>query len=72
MIRQAGSGRILGIGTITRDITAVTRARADATAAQERVELALKGADLAAWDWNIETGDVILNARWAEMRGFRP
>ena len=72
MIRQAESGRVLGIGTITRDITAVTRARADAAAAQERVELALKGADLAAWDWDIETGDVILNARWAEMRGLRP
>ena len=39
---------------------------------QERFELALKGADLAAWDWNIETGEVIFNARFAEMRGYRP
>lgn len=38
--------------------------------AQERLELALRGADLAAWDWNIVTGEVIFNARWAEMRGF--
>jgi len=38
--------------------------------AQERFDLALRGADLGTWDWNIETGEVIFNARWAEMRGF--
>lgn len=37
---------------------------------QERYELALEGADLGAWDWNIQTGAVIFNSRWAEMRGF--
>jgi PAS domain S-box-containing protein len=40
--------------------------------AHERIELALRGADLAAWDWNIESGEVIYNPRWAEMRGYRP
>jgi PAS domain S-box-containing protein len=37
----------------------------------ERFELALRGADLGAWDWNIESGEVIFNPRWAEMRGLR-
>ncbi|MGE3759723.1 MAG: PAS domain S-box protein [Pseudobdellovibrionaceae bacterium] len=39
---------------------------------QERFELALRGADLAAWDWNIQSGEVKFNHRWAEMRGFQP
>ena len=39
---------------------------------QERLELALLGGDLATWDWNVKTGEVIFNARWAEMRGLRP
>jgi PAS domain S-box-containing protein len=39
---------------------------------QERFELALLGAGLGAWDWNIQSGEVIFNPRWAEMRGFRP
>lgn len=43
-----------------------------ARAALERLDLALRGADLAIWDWNIQTGEVIFNRRWAEMRGFRP
>jgi len=38
---------------------------------EERFELALRGADLGTWDWNIQTGEVIFNSRWAEMRGFR-
>src|SRR4029077_4965799 len=38
---------------------------------QERLELALRGGDLAAWDWNVKCGDVIFNSKWAEIRGFR-
>jgi PAS domain S-box-containing protein len=36
----------------------------------ERKELALRGADLGSWDWNIKTGEVVFNARWAEMLGY--
>ena len=38
---------------------------------QERLELALRGADLGAWDWNVRSGESIFNSRWAEIRGFR-
>lgn len=37
---------------------------------RERFELALLGADLGTWDWNVATGDVIYNDRWAEMLGY--
>lgn len=37
---------------------------------QERLELALKGADLGTWDWNMQTGTVVFNARWAQLRGY--
>lgn len=60
-----------GIG-ITQDITDRKQVEQELREAQERFELALRGADLAAWDWNIETGEVVFNARWAELRGFRP
>jgi PAS domain S-box-containing protein len=38
--------------------------------ANERFDLALQGADLGSWDWNIKTGKVYFNSRWAKMRGF--
>ncbi len=37
---------------------------------EERFELALRGADLGLWDWDIVTGHVIFNRRWAEMLGY--
>jgi len=36
-----------------------------------RSQLALDGADLGTWDWNIQTGHVMFNERWAEMLGYR-
>ena len=37
---------------------------------QERLELTIEGAALGTWDWNIESGDVSYNERWAEMLGY--
>lgn len=69
------SARILQDGRwqgIVRDISARKRAEEQLRQSQERVELALRGADLAIWDWNITTGEVVFNHRWGEMRGFHP
>ncbi|MCC6554289.1 MAG: PAS domain S-box protein [Polyangiaceae bacterium] len=60
-----------GIG-ITHDITDRKQREEALREARERFELALRGADLGAWDWNIESGEVTINPRWAEIRGFRP
>ncbi len=37
---------------------------------EERMQLALNGADLGTLDWNIETDKVTYNERWAEMLGY--
>ena len=37
---------------------------------EERMELTLRGARLGTWDWNVSTGEVTYNARWAEMFGY--
>ncbi|MCW7539133.1 CHASE domain-containing protein [Aquabacterium sp. A7-Y] len=37
---------------------------------EQRLELALAGADLGWWDWNIETGEMVWNPRWLSMRGY--
>ncbi|MEP7140434.1 MAG: diguanylate cyclase [Caldimonas sp.] len=38
--------------------------------ATERVELALRGADLGLWDLHVPSGDFVVNAREREMLGF--
>jgi PAS domain S-box-containing protein len=68
------SSKILPDGrwqAFARDISERRRAEDNLRHAQERLELALKGADLGAWDWNVRTGELAFNARWAEMRGFK-
>jgi PAS domain S-box-containing protein len=54
-----------------RDISDRKHVELQLRQAAERFELALRGADLAAWDWNVATGEVTFNERWAEMRGYR-
>jgi PAS domain S-box-containing protein len=37
----------------------------------ERLQLALEGGGLGTWNWNVQTGEVTFNQRWAEMLGYR-
>jgi PAS domain S-box-containing protein len=36
---------------------------------QLRMEMALKGANVATWDWNVQTGETVFNERWAAIIG---
>lgn len=37
---------------------------------QQRFQLAMRAGDLGSWEWNIATGEVFFDKRWAEMTGF--
>jgi len=45
---------------------------ADAREQAERLRLALTGARLALWDWDLQAGTVYLSDRWQEMLGGHP
>jgi PAS domain S-box-containing protein len=42
----------------------------DLTLERERLSTVIEAADLGTWDWNIQTGQVIYNRRWAEIIGY--
>lgn len=39
---------------------------------QESLQMALEGAHLGMWDWNIQTGDVKFNEKWLKLFGYIP
>ncbi|MDA3791936.1 MAG: PAS domain-containing protein, partial [Desulfobacula sp.] len=37
---------------------------------EERLDLAIKGARIGLWDWNVQTGAIVFNERWANIVGY--
>ncbi|PZU91510.1 MAG: hypothetical protein DCE90_19555, partial [Pseudanabaena sp.] len=37
---------------------------------KERLQLAITGSGIGLWDWDIHSGNVIFNERWAEIVGY--
>ncbi len=60
-----------GIGAI-RNRLAKERTEKDLRGAQERLQLAVEGADLIPWDRNTKTGAVFFNEKMRAILGFAP
>ncbi|NLI82893.1 MAG: PAS domain S-box protein [Deltaproteobacteria bacterium] len=54
-----------------RDITDRKEGEEALRKSEERLSLALRGAELGMWDWNVPTGAVTFNEHWAQMLGYR-
>ena len=56
---------------IVHDVT--ERVRAEEALAEQRRRLAnvIEGTNVGIWEWNIQTGRILVNERWAEMVGYR-
>jgi len=59
------------LGGMALDVTQQKLAEQAMQQNEERLSLVLHGADLAMWDWDVPTGRVIFNERWAQMLGYR-
>lgn len=63
-------GDIICVAGIARDITERKEREQRLKKLQERLDLAVKGAEIGTWDWDIETDEVIFNDAWATMLGY--
>ncbi len=65
-------GEIFGLLGIYEDVTREWHMREELRISQERLQLALQGANDGLWDLNLETGDAYYSPRWLGMLGYRP
>lgn len=54
------------------DVTESKLAQMKVKDIQERLEMALEAAGIGMWDWFVQTGEVVFDARWRRMLGFSP
>jgi PAS domain S-box-containing protein len=65
---QKDSSPIIGFNM--REISERKRSDAIVRESEERLTLALAGAQEGVWDWNLVTGDVVYSRRWKQMLGY--
>jgi PAS domain S-box-containing protein len=71
-LRFDDAGRLVSAIGILQDITERKNLEDELVRSREHLDMAIKGADMATWDWNMQTGELVHNARWAELRGYGP
>lgn len=67
---RTSDGEVIGSMGVAVDITTQKQAERALREREERLNLAISGADLGTWDWNIPTGRIEANNRWLEMIGY--
>ena len=66
--RDAG-GRAVRLRGYVTDETPARETAGNLARAREQLQFAIEGSGVGLWDWNMATGAVQLNERWAEMLG---
>ena len=59
---------LMGVGI---DITDRQTVQEKLKESEQSLQFVLQGSQLGYWDWNLETGEVKRNERWAEMLGYK-
>jgi PAS domain S-box-containing protein len=69
-MRDQLEGDIAGIIVNARDVTERKERTAELKTTRERMKMALEGAKLGIWDWNMETDEVVRDELLTEMLGY--
>jgi PAS domain S-box-containing protein len=69
-LQRDSAGRPMRIVGLTRDVTEEAELEQALDLAEQRWQLAIQGTNDSVWDWNVVTGEVYHDERWARMLGY--
>ncbi len=67
---QITHGEVLGAVVTFNDITERKRSEELLATERRRLSYILEGTDVGTWEWDVRTGEINVNKRWAEMAGY--
>ncbi len=62
--------KITGITGLIEDITGLKNGEEALRESEEKLNLAIEGSGVGLWDWRVQSGEFVINDRWAEMLGY--
>ena len=66
----APDGELVGLIGVSRDRTKQKMLEIDLQQNRERLHLVIKATNLGMWEWNIQTGELVINERSANIIGY--
>ena len=69
---KEADGAVSGLIFCLRDVTESVRGDFRLRDSERRLDMAIDGADLGLWDWNVGAGTVVLSEKWGRMLGYSP
>jgi len=64
------NGKLVNLVGVILDMTERKKAESAVEEERERVQDILEGTNAGHWDWQVQTGELVINERWAEIMGY--
>ena len=63
-------GEVKGFYVVVHDITDIVESRHAFARERERLAHIIEGTNVGTWEWNVQTGEINVNERWADIIGY--